>query len=167
MKPEYRFCEFRREGRKLSGKGIVYGDVARIGNRAERFLPGAFGDVSKLDILLNASHDRSRPLARSDGGGLTLTDSATALDVVAELAQTRESEDTLALVEAGVLRGFSIEFVPIEERIEGRRESLVKARLSGLAVVDRPAYGASTVSARAEAEAANRKSDRHLREFML
>ena len=160
METEYRFCEFRREGRKLSGKGIVYGDTARVGNRSERFLPGAFGDVSKLDILLNASHDRARPLARSDGGGLVLTDSATALDVVAELAQTRESEDILALVEAGVLRGFSIEFVPIQERMEGPTRVLVKARLAGLAVVDRPAYRASTISARAEAEAANRARER-------
>ena len=152
MKTEFRFCELRREGRKLSGRGIVYGDTARIGNRAERFLPGAFGDVSKLDVILNAAHDRSRPLARSDGGGLVLTDSETALEVVAELAQTRESEDTLALVEAGVLRGFSIEFVPIQVRMEGPTRVLVSARLVGLAVVDRPAYQQSVVSARAEVE---------------
>ena len=33
----------------------------------------------------------------------------------------------LALVEAGVLRGFSIEFVPIQERMEGPTRILVKA----------------------------------------
>ena len=150
-KTEFRFCELRREGRTLSGQGIVYGDVARVGGRSERFLPGAFGDVSKLDVILNAGHDRSRPLARS-GGGLTLTDSATALDVVAELAETRESEDTLALVEARVLRGFSIEFVPVQVRTEAATRVLVKARLVGIAVVDKPAYGASTISARAEVD---------------
>ena len=150
METEFRFCELRREGRTLSGQGIVYGDVARVGNRSERFLPGAFGDVSKLDVILNAAHDRARPLARSDGGGLVLTDSAAALEVVATLAETRESEDTLALVEARVLRGFSIEFVPIEERMEAATRVLVKARLTGLAVVDRPAYQQSVVSARAD-----------------
>ena len=167
METEYRFSEFRREGRTLSGKGIVYGDVARVGAVSERFLPGAFGDVSKLDVILNAGHDRSRPLARS-GGGLTLTDSATALDVVAELPETREASDTLALVEARVLRGFSIEFVPVQERMEAATRVLVSARLVGIAVVDRPAYRSSTISARAEAEAANRARDLlHLREFML
>ena len=149
---EYRFCEVRREGRTLSGRGVVYGDVANIGGRSERFLPGAFGDVSKLDVILNAAHDRARPLARSDGGGLTLTDTPAALEVVATLAETRESSDTLALIDAGVLRGFSIEFVPLQVRMEGATRILVKARLAGLAVVDRPAYQQSVVSARAEVE---------------
>ena len=156
MKTEYRFCELRREGRTLSGQGIVYGDVARVGNRSERFLPGAFGDVSTLDLLINVAHDRARPLARSGGGGLVITDSVTALEVVATLAETRESEDTLALVEAGVLRGFSIEFVPLQVRTEGATRVLVKARLVGIAVVDKPAYQQSVVSARAEVEPPNR-----------
>ena len=156
MKTEFRFCEVRRAGRTLSGQGIVYGDKANIGGRSERFLPGAFGDVSKLDLLINVAHDRSRPLARSQGGGLVLTDSATALEVVAELPETREASDTLALVEAGVLRGFSIEFVPLQVRTEAATRVLVKARLVGLAVVDKPAYGASTISARAEVDPPNR-----------
>ena len=60
---EYRFCELRREGRTLEGKAIAYGDTARIGARAERFLPGAFGaDVGGLDVLLNVQHDRARRL---------------------------------------------------------------------------------------------------------
>ena len=107
MDTEFRFCEVRREGRTLSGQGIVYGDVARVGARAERFLAGAFGaDVGGVDILLNVQHDRGRVLARTGGGGLTLTDTPAALEVVATLAETRESEDTLKLVEAGVLKGF-------------------------------------------------------------
>ena len=91
-------------------------------------------------------------LARSGGGGLVLTDTAAALEVRAELPQTRESDDTLALVEAKVLRGFSLEFVSLEERMEGPTRILVKARLAGLAVVDRPAYRASTIAARAEVD---------------
>ena len=153
MKTEYRFCEVRREGRILSGQGIVYGDVARVGARAERFLPGAFGaDVGGLDVLLNVQHDRGRVLARTGGGGLTLVDSPTALEVRAELPETRESDDTLALVEAKILRGFSLEFVALRERMEGPTRVIASARLAGLAVVDRPAYQASTISARAEVE---------------
>ena len=68
-------------------------------------------------------------LARSGGGGLVLTDSATALEVRAELPETRESSDTLALVEAGVLRGLSLEFQPLAERMEGGVRVLVRARL--------------------------------------
>ena len=153
MKTEYRFCEVRREGRVLSGLGIVYGDVARVGARAERFLPGAFGaDVGGLDVLLNVQHDRARPLARTGGGGLTLTDTPESLEIRAELPETRESSDALELVEAKILRGFSLEFVALRERMEGPTRVLVSARLVGLAVVDKPAYQASTISARAEVE---------------
>ena len=157
MTTEYRFCEVRREGRVLEGTALVYGDVARIGSRTERFLPGALGaDVGSLDILMNVQHDRGRVLARTGGGGLVLTDTPTALEVRAELPETRESSDTLALIEAGVLRGISLEFQPLAERTEGGVRVITRARLAGLAVVDKPAYRASTVSARAEVETPNR-----------
>ena len=152
-KTEFRFCEIRREGRALSGQGIVYGDLARIGTRSERFLPGSLGaDVGALDVLLNVQHDRGRVLARTCGGGLVLTDTAAALEVRAELPETREASDTLALVEAGVRRGFSIEFVAQRERMEGPTRVIQAARLVGIGVVDKPAYKASSVAARAEVE---------------
>ena len=158
METEFRFCELRREGRTLSGQGVVYGDVARVGSRAERFLPGAFGaDVGALDVLLNVQHDRARPLARTGGGGLTLTDTPESLEVRAELPETRESADALELVEAKILRGFSLEFVALREHREGTTRVIASARLSGLAVVDKPAYQQSVVSARAdEVEPPNR-----------
>ena len=157
MTTEFRYCEVRREGRTLSGRGIVYGDVAKVGSRGERFLPGAFGaDVGGIDCLLNVQHDRARPLARSGGGGLTLTDSPTALEVRAELPETRESSDTLALIEAGVLRGLSLEFVSLREHREGTTRVIASARLVGVAVVDRPAYKASTVATREHTETPNR-----------
>ena len=156
MTTEFRYCEVRREGRVLEGTALVYGDVARVGSRAERFEAGALGAVESLDVLLNVQHDRARPLARTMGGGLILTDSAEALEVRAELPETRESDDTLALVEAGVLRGLSLEFVSLREHREGTTRVIASARLVGVAVVDRPAYKASTVAARAEVEPPNR-----------
>ena len=155
MKPdtEFRFCELRREGRVLEGTAISYSDVARVGARAERFLPGAFGvDVGGLDVLLNVQHDRARPLARTCGGGLTLTDTSESLEIRAELPETRESTDALALIDAQILRGISLEFVALRERIEGPTRVIISARLAGLAVVDKPAYRESTISARAEVE---------------
>ena len=109
------------------------------------------------DILMNVQHDRGRVLARTGGGGLVLTDTSTALEVRAELPETRESStDTLALVAAGVLRGLSLEFQPLAERMEAGVRVITRARLAGLAVVDRPAYPASKVAARAEVETPNR-----------
>ena len=153
MKTEFRFCEVRREGRVLEGTAISYSDTARVGSRAERFLPGSLGpDVGALDVLLNVQHDRARPLARTGGGGLTLSDSAAALEIRAELPETREAADTLALVEAGVLRGFSLEFQALRERMEGPTRVIQSARLVAIGIVDKPAYPASKVAARAEVD---------------
>ena len=92
---ERRFTEFRQEGRRLLGTVIKYGDVSRQPWGTERFEPGAFQPIG--DVILNAHHERSRPLARV-GGGLTLEDSPQALTMTAELPNTREADDVLELV---------------------------------------------------------------------
>ena len=144
---------FRREGRTLQGIAISYSDTARIGSRAERFLPGALGaDVGGLDVLLNVQHDRGRVLARTGGGGLTLNDTPESLEIRAELPETAEANDTLALIGAGILRGLSLEFQALRERMEGPTRVIQSARLIAIGVVDRPAYQQSVVSARAEVE---------------
>ena len=147
---EKRYCELRAEGRILSGVGITYGDIAVLPFGRERFQAGAFPTVATSDVILNASHDRGRPLARTGGGGLVLTDTAKELSIRADLAPTREADDTLTLVRAGVLRGISLEFIARSERREGNVRVIERADLRGLGVVDRPAYGGSLVSAREE-----------------
>ena len=52
----------------------------------------------------------------------------------------------LALVEAGVLRGLSLEFQATTERWEGNLRTIEAAKLSGVAVVDRAAYSDSAPS---------------------
>ena len=145
---ERRFTELRAEGRRLSGV-MPYGDVARLPWGSERFAPGAFGpDVGALDVILNVQHERGRPLARTGGGGLMLADGPRALEIQAELPRTRDADDALVLVRSGVLRGLSIEFAATRERHEGRVRVVEGADLSGLGVVDRPAYPGATVAAR-------------------
>ena len=147
---ERRFSELRQEGRTLSGTLLRYGDVASLPWGRERFEPGAFGDVSRADVLLNSHHERSRPLARTGGGGLELLDTREALNIRATLAATSDGNDTIALVNSGVLRGLSLEFLSEAERMEGDTRIIERAELRGLAVVDRPAYSDSLVTARAE-----------------
>lgn len=149
---ERRVVELRAgpDGRGLSGVAVRYGDVAP--GFSERFEAGAFGDdVGAADVVLNVQHVRSRPLARTGGGGLSLVDGPDALRMAVSLPVTREADDVLSLVRAGVLRGLSVEFRAIAEREEGGVRVIERAALSGLAVVDRPAYPASTVAARAGA----------------
>ena len=143
---EFRFAELRAEGRVLSGVAVRYGDVARIpGIGPETFRAGS---MVFSDVVLNRQHDRRLALARTGGGGLTVTDSPEALQVRAELPPTRESDDTLTLVRRGVLRGLSTEFKALEEHRENGVRVITRASLSGVAVVDRPAYHDSTVQAR-------------------
>ena len=145
MDLERRFVELRHEGRTLSGVAVHYGSEARILGFREQFQPGAFGDVSGLDVILNRQHDRRMPLARTGGGGLDLLDSAQRLEVRAELPATRDADDVLALIQAGVLRGLSLEFRASKERWNGSLRTIEKAKLFAVGVVDRPAYGDSAV----------------------
>ena len=147
---ERRFSELRQEGRTLSGVLLRYGDTASLPWGRERFEPGAFGDVDRLDILLNSHHSRQRPLARTGGGGLELIDTREALNIRAMLPITQDANDTIALIRGGVLRGLSLEFSAVAERMEGQTRIVERAELRGLAVVDRPAYPDSLVQARAE-----------------
>ena len=143
---EMRFCEVRAEGRTLTGTAIKYGDTATFAWGKERIEPNAFAPLG--DAILNAQHDRTTPLARTDGGGLTLLDSATALEIRAELPPTRSADDVLELVRAKVMRGLSIEFVPLQERSDANVRIIERARLVGVSVVDTPAYPASAIEAR-------------------
>ena len=147
---ERRFSELRQEGRTVSGVLLRYGDTASLPWGRERFEPGAFGDVDRLDILLNSHHERARPLARTGGGGLELIDTREALNIRATLPRTQDGIDCVALFLGGVLRGLSLEFSAVAERMEGDTRIIERAELRGLAVVDKPAYSDSLVQARAE-----------------
>ena len=141
---EFRFVEFRQDGRTLEGTAIRYGSEAEVLGFRERFQRAAFGDISALDVILNRQHDRARPLARTGGGGLELLDSEESLTIRAVLPQTRDADDVLALVEARILRGLSLEFRAQKEQWEGNLRTVRKALLTGIGVVDRPAYTDAT-----------------------
>ena len=121
---------------------------------------------------LTIQHDRGRLLARSNGGGLVVTDSTEKLSIKATLPSTREADDTLALVKAKILRGLSVGFVALKERIEGGVRVIEQAALRNIAVVDSGAYPATSITAREaddtpdEAER-DREGARWQREFML
>ena len=155
MQTERRYAELAQDGDALAGVAMRYGDVANIAGFKERFEPGAFVNTASNDIVLNLLHQRSRPLARTGGGGLVLTDSAAALEVRAVLPETRDAADALALVKAKVLRGLSVEFIVQSEKRGAAGERVVEqALLTAIGLVDVPAYDASTVAARWLAPAA-------------
>ena len=157
---EYRFAEFElraggddRSPGTLAGVAMPYGTVADLGGGLrERFEPGAFGpDPGGRDVLANWQHSREAPLGRTGGGGLTLADGPDALRAELALPATAAGRDVAELARRRVLRGFSVEFTAAKDRFEGGVRVVMRATLSGLAIVDRPAYGEALASLRARA----------------
>lgn len=146
---EYRFteCRYNSDKREVSGTLVNYGDVARIANVFnERVSPGAFFFD---DVILNVQHDRAQPVARS-GPNLTLTDDGESLQLTASLANTRAADDAIKLIDAGILRGLSAEFIVREDEWldSGETRIIKRADLTGVGLVDRPAYPKSTLAIR-------------------
>lgn len=139
--------ELRAEGLTLRGVAMPYNEVAVATFGPERFEPGAFGEGRASDVILNLQHQRVVPIART-GAGLELVDGPDALCMVANLPDTTAARDGVELVKAGVLRGLSIEFHALEERLENGVRVISKALLSAIGVVDSPAYELATVEAR-------------------
>ena len=144
---ERRYAPLRSgSGRILAGTAVRYGEVARLPWGLERFEPGAFQPLG--DIRLDVMHTRARIIARTDGGGLALEDGPDALRVRAEPERTREAEDALQLVRRGVLRGLSVEFRALAERMAGGVRIIERAVLAAVSVVDNPAYPSSVAEVR-------------------
>ena len=127
---------------------LRYGDTSP--SHRERFQPGAFKDLGAGPIRwLNYRHDRSRILAFTGNGGLTLTDTSEALLLKAELPELPLSEIALDEVRSGKLSGLSIEFRAEKESRHGNVRVIEEARLSGVGLVQSPSYPDSRVETRA------------------
>jgi len=144
-RPDRRFAEFRASETCITGVLLRYGDTARFGTFTERFEPGAL--KMDADLIANLMHDRMRPVART-GAGLTVTDDGSTVEARIEWPETVYAREARELVQAGVLKGLSVEFRAAKSRFEGRERVITEARMTGLGIVDRPAYPASVIASR-------------------
>ena len=142
---EYRFAEVevRDAGAVVAGVAMPYGSVARImGAFDESVEAGAFRFD---DVTLNRMHRREDLIARTGGGGLTLTDSASTLTLRADIPSYRA--DIRDQVNRRILRGFSVEMrITAEDWPNPTRRIIRAAELLGIGLVDRPAYGDATAA---------------------
>lgn len=141
----YCFAEFRREGDTLSGTVLRYGDTAQVGRFRERFEPRSLAMAD--DVIVNLMHDRSRPVART-GSGLELRSDDTGVHATITFPDTVYGREARELTDAGILRGFSLEFRSDKERWEDSTRIIEGARAAAFALVDRPAYPQSTIETR-------------------
>ena len=144
---ERRFSELSQKGRTITGTAMPYGEIATGLPFPERFEPQSFSPIG--DISLTVQHDRKRIIARTGGGGLELIDNPVSLEVRAKLPETRDAQDAHLMVSNGLLRGFSIEFYPLQESQEQGVRVLSSAVLTAVSLVDNPAYeGSGDIEAR-------------------
>ena len=149
-----RYVELRFDGKNvIEGTLMRYGDTATLPwNEKERCEAGAFGsDVASQDLSLNIQHMRDQKIARTGGSGLTFVDSVSSLELRAELdIEDPDAQRALSKVKKGIIRGLSIEFMPLKERLEGTQATgyttvIERAELRGAGLVDSPAYPGSTL----------------------
>ncbi len=139
--------ELRAEGRRLEGIVLQYEETSP--SHRERFLPGAFSLDPGTTRWLDYRHDRTRVLAHTEGGGLTLRDSPEALFLEADLPALPLSEKALDEISSGTLSGLSIEFNATQESRDGEIRVVEKADLAGIGLVASPSFPASRVETRA------------------
>ena len=142
-----RHVEIRTEDASgaISGTVVSYGDTAHIGRTFyERFMPGS---IHYDDVVLNLLHDRQKPVSRL-GSGLELSDNSDKFAMRSALPDTVYGREARELIDAGIIRGLSAEFVPELESFDSGARVIKRASLVGIALVDRPAYPASTLDKR-------------------
>ena len=150
-------CEVRFEddGRdspgRLTGTLVTYLEVAR--DRPELFIRGAL-DWEDGGIVINEMHNRQAPIVRAvpflDGDALRI-------DVA--LPDTQRGRDTASAMrqENPLYTGLSVEFNALAEGRRGNLREIRRAKLVRAGLVDRGAYGGSTVEVRAEGTSARRR----------
>ena len=163
---ERRF-DLESDGRKIKGVAVRYGDVAKLPWGNEKIAPGA---LDFDDVILNLHHNRSAPLARTNGGGLSVVDDGQTLRLEADLPDIQEANDALTLIRKRVLRGLSMEFTVDDEVQQGDTVEVLKGKLVNVAIVDRPAYPDSYIEARraelgTEEEEAEKKTNGVVKRF--
>lgn len=153
METEKRFQEFRAvkiggsDGPvNIAGLVLPYGRRAEIGGKfSEEFRAGSIGQSG--DVILNIQHDRTKPVART-GSGLNINHDSDAIRASIDIPDTVYGREAAELVEARILRGFSVEFRALEDEWDGNHRTVTRAELVGIALVDRPAYTDAQIAMR-------------------
>lgn len=140
---------------KLIGYAAVFNSLSEDLGFRESIRPGAFDGPlrERQDVLALVDHDSRQLLARTKAGSLNLKADAKGLRAEIEIPDTSVGRDTATLVELGTLAAMSFAFATEEDDfkvVNGElfREVIKIRRLLDVSIVARPAYPATSVSAR-------------------
>ena len=137
----YSDAEAHEDG--LSGVVMPYGELAaRPGYQLQVMQGSLAGRMS--DVLVNLQHDDRQLLGRT-GGNVQLTDTQKDLLISMTYPDTQVGRDAKALVDMGVLAGFSAELQVLSDTWVGGVRRVDKAHLGGIALVARPAMKSALI----------------------
>ena len=135
-------------GRTVTGVLLRYNTDYPVGEYMERWEPRAFGDLTDKKILANLQHDRGKPIAVS-GRSLFMTESPDGLEMRLNLdSSLMYAGEAIRMLEAGLLTGYSVEFLAEDESFSGKTRTIRSARMMGVGLVDTPQYASSTAHLR-------------------
>lgn len=142
-KIEVLYSEAEAQENGVSGVVLPYGDLAPRAGYLLQIQQGALaGRMS--DVLVNLQHDNKQLLGRT-GGNVDLTDTEAELLISMTYPDTQVGRDAKALVDIGVLTGFSAELQVLSDDWDGGVRRVDKARLSGIGLVARPAMSRALI----------------------
>lgn len=158
--------EVREEGdvRRLAGYAALFDTPAAVGTFEERIATGAFtATLGRDDVRALFNHDPNLVLGRTSNGTLQLQEDSRGLRYEVTLPDTTWARDLWASVQRGDITQSSFAFAVEDEDWKRDRRPpqriLTAVRLFDVSPVTYPAYAQTTVSARAEARAAELLAD--------
>lgn len=130
------------DGRTVSGIAVPYNTPQRINaHLMEGFLPGSFARQAAAPSRVPLARDHL-PLGGKPIGKVTLMrEDAAGLYVEARVSNTPLGNDTLELLNDGVLSNWSIGFREGQNQMRGATTWRKTATMTELAIVNRGAYG--------------------------
>jgi len=126
------------ETRTIRGLVVPFGKSGNTSAGPVRFEFGAFGDIDPSQIILNAEHDRTRPLGRGIGDSLEV--SPAGISMAFKIAPTNAGNDALVEAAEGLRPAFSIEAKVNEYTMEKGVMVVASANLEAVAHVTNPAF---------------------------
>jgi len=126
------------ETRTIRGLVVPFGKSGNTSAGPVRFEFGAFGDIDPSQIILNAEHDRTRPLGRGIGDSVEV--SPAGISMAFKIAPTNAGNDALIEATEGLRPAFSIEAKVNEYTIEKGVMVVASAVLEAVAHVTNPAF---------------------------
>jgi HK97 family phage prohead protease len=140
---ETRTIELRLEDleeRTVTGIAVPYNEGANIGGAyIERFAPGAIRSVDEVKLF----YGHEEPIGKVISG----RDTDAGYEITAKLTKgVQRADETLALMQDGVLNKFSVGFIPIEQERDGNTITRTLVDLREVSIVSFPAFKNATIT---------------------